>query len=88
MDVIFDNADRFWAGMQTTITLTAAAAAVALVLGVLLAACRVSPVPSLRLPAAGFVNLMQNLPLTVLFFLWCSGPRRSTSGARATGPGP
>lgn len=69
MDVIFDNADRFWAGMQTTITLTAAAAAVALVLGVLLAACRVSPVPSLRLPAAGFVNLMQNLPLTVLFFL-------------------
>ena len=69
MQVIIDNADRFWAGMQTTLTLTAASALVALVLGVLLAACRVSPVPSLRLPAAGFVNLMQNLPLTVLFFL-------------------
>lgn len=69
MDVIIDNADQFWAGMQTTITLTAASALVALVLGVLLAAFRVSPVPSLRIPAAGFVNLMQNLPLTVLFFL-------------------
>lgn len=69
MNVIIDNADRFWAGMQTTITLTAASALVAIVLGVVLATFRVSPVPSLRLPAAGFVNLMQNLPLTVLFFL-------------------
>jgi len=67
--VILDNADLFWSGMKTTLTLTAASAVLALVLGVLLAACRVSPVPSLRLPAAGFVNLMQNLPLTVLFFL-------------------
>ncbi|MGI8757146.1 MAG: amino acid ABC transporter permease [Acidimicrobiales bacterium] len=69
MKVIFDNADQFWAGMQTTLSLTAASALLALVLGVVLAAFRVSPVPSLRIPAAGFVNLMQNLPLTVLFFL-------------------
>ncbi|CAN5760275.1 amino acid ABC transporter permease [soil metagenome] len=69
MNVIIDNADLFWAGMKTTLSLTVASAVLALVLGVLLAACRVSPVPSLRLPAAGFVNLMQNLPLTVLFFL-------------------
>lgn len=69
MDAIIDNADDFWSGIQTTLTLTAASALVAVLLGVALAACRVSPVPSLRLPAAGFVNLMQNLPLTVLFFL-------------------
>lgn len=69
MTVIIDNADLFWNGMKTTLSLTIASAVLALVLGVLLAACRVSPVPSLRLPAAGFVNLMQNLPLTVLFFL-------------------
>ncbi|MCU1496746.1 MAG: amino acid transporter permease [Acidimicrobiales bacterium] len=69
MRVIIENADLFWAGTRTTLTLTGAAAALALVLGVVLAACRVSPVPSLRLPAAAFVNLMQNLPLTVLFFL-------------------
>ncbi len=69
MDAIIDNADGFWSGIQTTLTLTAASALVAVLLGVALAACRVSPVPSLRLPAAGFVNLMQNLPLTVLFFL-------------------
>ncbi len=69
MKVIIDNADQFWAGMQTTLSLTAASAVIAIVLGVILAACRVSPVPSLRIPATGFVNLMQNLPLTVLFFL-------------------
>jgi len=69
VDAIIDNADGFWSGIQTTLTLTAASALVAVLLGVALAACRVSPVPSLRLPAAGFVNLMQNLPLTVLFFL-------------------
>ena len=69
MSVLIDNADRFWSGMLTTLSLTAASGLLALVLGVLLAACRVSPVPSLRTPARLFVALMQNTPLTVLFFL-------------------
>jgi len=81
VDAIIDNADGFWSGIQTTMTLTAASALVAVLLGVALAACRVSPVPSLRLPAAGFVNLMQNLPLTVLFFLVVFGaPKLDITG--------
>jgi glutamate transport system permease protein len=81
MEVLLDNADLFWAGMQTTLSLTAAAALMAVALGVALAACRVSPIPSLRVPAAGFVNLMQNLPLTVLFFLVVFGaPKLEITG--------
>src|SRR6478735_7820851 len=55
--------------MATTITMTLASGVIALVLGLLLAAFRVSPVPSLSAPAGVFVGLMQNTPLTVLFFL-------------------
>jgi glutamate transport system permease protein len=81
VDVIIDNAGHLWTGMQTTLSLTAASAVVALVLGVALAACRVSPIPSLRVPASGFVALMQNLPLTVLFFLVVFGaPKLDVTG--------
>lgn len=69
MSVLLDNADKFWSGLLTTLSLTLAAGVLSLLLGTVLAACRVSPVPSLRMPARFFVSLMQNTPLTVLFFL-------------------
>lgn len=69
MSVIFDNFDKFASGMATTLTLTIVSGILSLILGMLLAAFRVSPVPSLRAPAKFFVSLMQNTPLTVLFFL-------------------
>lgn len=69
MSVLIDNFDLFVDGLRGTVMLTVAAALMAIVLGLALAACRVSPIPSLRGPAAFFVNLMQNLPLTLLFFL-------------------
>ena len=53
MSVIFDNADLFWSGMRTTISLTLVSALAALVLGVLRAACRVSPVIVSRLARSG-----------------------------------
>ncbi len=73
MSVIFDNFDRFRDGMLTTLSLTVVSAVLALLLGTVLAACRVSPVPSLRGPARLFVSLMQNTPLTVLFFFVAFG---------------
>ena len=69
MSVIFDNLDLFGRSMATTLTLTLASGLIAIVLGLLLAAFRVSPVPSLSGPSGFFVGLMQNTPLTVLFFL-------------------
>lgn len=69
MDVVFDNLDRYGEAFRTTVTLTLVAFAVAFVLGTVVAACRVSPVPPLRWAAATFVELVRNTPLTVLFVL-------------------
>lgn len=69
MDVVLDNLDVFVKGFTATVTLTLLAAGGALVLGTLLAAMRVSPVPPLRAVAALYVQLVRNTPLTVVFFL-------------------
>lgn len=45
MNVLFDNWDTYWEGFLGTLKLTVVASALALVLGVLVAACRVSPSP-------------------------------------------
>ena len=67
MDVIVDNLDVFRDGFLRTISLTLLAAAGALLLGTLVAAMRVSPVPPLRWAAVGYVELVRNTPLTVVF---------------------
>ncbi len=69
MDVVLDNLDVYVAGFTTTVKLTLAAAAVALVLGTLVAAMRVSPVPPLRALGTVYVNVVRNTPLTVVFFI-------------------
>ena len=69
MDAVLSNLDVFVRGFTTTVTLTLVAAVGALVLGTLIAAMRVSPVPPLRWAGATYVQLVRNTPLTVLFFL-------------------
>ncbi len=69
MDAVLDNLDLYVDGFTTTVQLTLAAAAVALVLGTIVAAMRVSPVPPLRAAATLYVNVVRNTPLTVVFFL-------------------
>ena len=69
MDVVFDNFDVFVDGFRTTISLTLLSAVGALLLGTLIAAMRVSPVPPLRWAGATYVQLVRNTPLTVVFFL-------------------
>ena len=69
MDAVFDNLDVFLAGFRTTVSLTLLAALGALVLGTLVAAMRVSPVPPLRAAGTLYVTLVRNTPLTVVFFL-------------------
>lgn len=68
MNVLFDNWDTYWEGFLGTLKLTAVSSALALVLGVLVAACRVSPVAPLRVFGASWVNVLRNTPLTLLFF--------------------
>jgi len=69
VDAVLDNLDVYLDGFTTTVTLTLAAAAVALVLGTLVAAMRVSPVPPLRAVGTLYVNVVRNTPLTVVFFI-------------------
>jgi glutamate transport system permease protein len=69
VDAVLDNLDVFVDGFRTTLSLTFFAAVGALVLGTLIAAMRVSPVPPLRWVGAAYVQLVRNTPLTVVFFL-------------------
>jgi len=69
VDAVLDNLDVLAAAFGTTLSLTGLAAVGALLLGTLIAAARVSPVPPLRWAAAAYVELVRNTPLTVVFFL-------------------
>jgi glutamate transport system permease protein len=70
MDVFSDpsNIDVYVTGFLWILKLTAAGGAGALVLGVLLAAMRVSPVPVLRGFGTIWVNVFRNTPLTLIVF--------------------
>ena len=68
MDAILDNLDAYREGFVTTLELSALSSVLALVLGTLRAAMRVSPVPPLRAAGATYVELVRNTPLTVVFF--------------------
>ena len=68
MDAVFDNLDAYRQGFVTTLELSVLASVLALLLGTVLAAMRVSPVPTLRAAGAAYVELVRNTPLTLVFF--------------------
>ena len=70
MDVFSDalNRDVYLTGFLWILKLTLAGGVGALVLGVLLAAMRVSPVPVLRGFGTAWVNIFRNTPLTLIIF--------------------
>jgi glutamate transport system permease protein len=59
--------------MRTTVGLTLLSFTVALLLGTAVAACRVSPVPPLRVFGAWWVETFRNTPLAVLLILFFFG---------------
>jgi glutamate transport system permease protein len=70
---LLDNLDLLWRAFLTTLSLSALAGLLALVLGTLLAAARVSPIPPLRGLATFYVEVFRNTPLTVVFFFLIFG---------------
>ncbi|KGM09188.1 amino acid ABC transporter permease [Cellulomonas bogoriensis] len=68
MGAIADNIGTYWDGALVTVQLTAWSGIIALALGVVCAAMRVSPVGSLRVAAATYVEVLRNTPLTLVFF--------------------
>ncbi|MFE0458793.1 amino acid ABC transporter permease [Kitasatospora sp. NPDC058965] len=69
MHVLTANWHTYWEGFVGTLELTVVSAALALLLGVLIAGFRVSPVPALRAFGTGWVTVLRNTPLTLLFFI-------------------
>lgn len=69
MNVLVDNFALFREGFVGTVKLTFLSGAIALVLGTLIAAFRVSPVPPLRVFGTVWVTVLRNTPLTLLFFV-------------------
>lgn len=68
MDFLIENFDLFRDAFGQTLLIAVLAGLLALVLGTLLAAMRVSPVPPLRGLGTFYVEVFRNTPLTVIFF--------------------
>jgi glutamate transport system permease protein len=68
-----DNFPLLRSAFLTTLSLSLLAGLLALVLGTVLAALRVSPVPPLRGLATFYVETFRNTPLTVVFFFLIFG---------------
>lgn len=71
--VIWRNFDRLWHGLLLGLSIAVVALAIGAVIGLLLALCRQSRNPLLRLPAAVFVEVVRNTPLLLLVFFFYFG---------------
>ncbi|GAB2469054.1 glutamate transport system permease protein [Conyzicola lurida] len=68
MDAIIENLPTFLSGFGKTLGLLGLSGSLALVLGVVVAAMRISPVGSLRGFAAFYTEIVRNTPLTLVLF--------------------
>lgn len=68
LETLTDNWALFLGGFRLTLALFVLSAVGALLLGTVLAVMRVSPVPALRGVGGGYVGLVRNTPLTLVFF--------------------
>ena len=59
---------EFWGGLRMTVLLLAVSGGLSLVLGTVITALRISPVPVLRWFAAIWTEVARNTPLTLVFF--------------------
>ncbi len=73
MGVITDNLDVWGVALRNTLLLFFAGGAIALVLGTLIGAMRVSPIPVARAFGTLYVNIIRNTPLTLVFFFFAFG---------------
>jgi His/Glu/Gln/Arg/opine family amino acid ABC transporter permease subunit len=77
--------DQIFGAFWVTIKLTAYSGVGALILGTVLAAMRLSPVPAMRFLGASYVNILRNTPLT-LILLFCSFGLAQTLGITLANP--
>lgn len=73
MNAVTDNLGLYWSGFLTTLEICFFGAVGSLLLGIVLAGFRVSPVPPLRALGSGWVTVFRNCPLTVVLFFCAFG---------------
>ncbi|SFR65858.1 amino acid ABC transporter permease [Microbacterium azadirachtae] len=73
MDALLGNLDLWGQATLNTVVLFLGGGALALVLGTVVGAMRVSPVPIARAVGTVYVNLVRNTPLTLVFFFFVFG---------------
>ncbi|MDQ0642102.1 amino acid ABC transporter permease [Microbacterium murale] len=73
MDVIFGNLDLWGEAIVNTLLVFVVGGLIALVLGFIIGAARVSPVPIARAVGTLYVNVVRNTPLTLVFFVFVFG---------------
>jgi glutamate transport system permease protein len=82
MNVLVDRFDVFASGFWLTLQLCILAAIGALLIGILMAVLRISPVPPLRAVGTAYVTVFRNVPLTVVLFFTAFGLPALGSNAR------
>lgn len=70
---VLDNLDLYWTGLLTSLGICLWAMVGSLVLGTVIAAFRVSPVPSLQAFGTAWVTIWRNCPLSVVLFFMAFG---------------
>jgi glutamate transport system permease protein len=81
-DTLTSNADLFRDAFWMTIRLAVLAGVLCLLFGTLLAVMRVSPVPALRGFGTGYVSVVRNTPLTLVFvFMFFGFPKLGVSAS-------
>ncbi len=73
MDGVIENLDLFVSGYVGSLGIIAAATVGSLLLGTVIAACRVSPIPPLRGFGTFWVTTLRNTPLTLVLFFCAFG---------------
>jgi glutamate transport system permease protein len=70
---VTQNLDLFWSGFLRSLGICRWGMVGALLLGTVIAAFRVSPIPALRAFGTGWVTVIRNCPLTVVLFFFAFG---------------
>lgn len=73
MNTLIDNLDLFAEGFKNTLILFLFSSLFALLLGIVVAAFRVSPVTPMRAVGTVYVNIVRNTPLTLVFLFFVFG---------------
>ncbi len=73
MSAITENLDLYWSGLLRSVGICLWGLVGSMVLGTVIAACRVSPVAPLRAFGTAWVTVVRNCPLTVVLFFFAFG---------------